>query len=114
MEMAAKLGELVMPVAAVAADTMHEDDERAGAATVDRDTRRTGDIVSFPFRHGLAPFWRFGRYAPDCAAKSPGAASANQGASTLGLARSRQYPHMQHLVCKRRVRHRLNSRCYPA
>jgi len=36
---------------------MHEDDERAGAATIDRDTRRTGDIVSFPFRHGLAPFF---------------------------------------------------------
>jgi hypothetical protein len=69
-----------MPVAAVAADTMHEDNERAGPAMVDRNTRRTGDIVSFPLRHCLAPFPRFGRYAPDCAAKSPAAASADQEA----------------------------------
>src|SRR5258708_13624264 len=80
MKRAAERGELVGPVAGVGADTMHEDNERASAAMVDRDTRRTGDIVSFPLRHGLAPFPRFGRYALDCAAKSPGAASADRGA----------------------------------
>ena len=55
VKMSAELGQLVVPVGAVTADSMQENYQRARADMVHRDSWRTRNNISRPCRHPAAP-----------------------------------------------------------
>src|SRR5580658_5174266 len=47
--------QLIVPVSAIAADSVHAEHQRPAAEMINRDSGRARDVVGFPFAHRVVP-----------------------------------------------------------